>query len=201
MRNILIGLAVLAGSVPAAAGEIASAYTDLDFGRDCATVAMAGPDDGDWQDFVCSGWRGYPVLLSIADLRASAFYGFPPAGERPFESFVAFNAVGPRIEWRIESEGDRSTPFAAIHRWTVEGAEGQRTEVLVVSKVGQLEGRQGCTVGLVTATGNPEANEAARKLADERARSFACGTDTPVEVGQPPSFVSPRTSGSRAAPR
>jgi len=40
----------------------------------------------------------------------------------------------------------------------------------------------------VTASGHPEANEAARKLADERARGFRCGTDTPVEIGRPPSF-------------
>lgn len=191
MRNALIGMAFLAGFGPAAAGEISSAYTDLDLERDCATVAAAGPDDGDWQELVCSGWRGYPVLLSIADLRHSVFYGFPPTGDRPFETFAAFNAAGPRIEWRIESEGDRSTLFATIHRWTVEGAEGRRTEVLVVSKVGQLEGRQGCVVGLVTATGHPDANESARRLADERARSFACGTDAPVEIGQPPSFGRP----------
>lgn len=191
MRNTLIGLAVLAGFSPAAGGEIASAYTELDLGRDCAIVAAAGPDDGDWQDFVCSGWRGYPVLLSIADLRSSAFYGFPPTGDRPFETFAAFNSAGARIEWRIESDGDRSTPFATIHRWTVERAEGQRTEVLVVAKVGQLDGRQGCTVGLVAVPGNPGANEAARRLADERARSFACGTDKPVEIGRPPSFGGP----------
>jgi hypothetical protein len=98
MRNTLIGLAILAGFGPAAAAEVSSAYTELDFGRDCAVVAAAGPDDGDWQDLVCSGWRGYPVLLSIADLRSSAFYGFPPAGDRPFETFAAFNDVGPRIE-------------------------------------------------------------------------------------------------------
>jgi hypothetical protein len=116
------------------------------------------------------------------------FYGFPPAGDRPFQTFAAFNEVTPRIEWRIETQGGRSAPFATIHRWAVDGAEGERTEVLVVSKVGQLEGRQGCTVGLVAASGYPEANEVARKLADERARGFACGTDKPVEIGHPPSF-------------
>lgn len=195
MRPITIILvsAVAAWGGPAAAAEIASAYTDLDPQRDCATVAVAGPDDGDWQDLVCAGWRGYPVLLSTADLRSSVFYGFPPTGDRPFETFAAFNGVGPRIEWRIETDGDRSTPFATIHRWTVGGAEGPRTEVLVVSRVGQLEGRQGCVVGLVTASGHPEANAAARKLADERARSFACGTDKPVEIGGPPSFSGAET--------
>ncbi|OWJ66157.1 hypothetical protein [Inquilinus limosus] len=194
---IILALTASAWAGPAAAAGIASAYTELDPGRDCAVVAAAGPDDGDWQDLVCAGWRGFPVLLSTADLRSSVFYGFPPAGDRPFQTFAGFNGVGPRIEWRIDGD----TPVAAIHRWTVDGADGRRTEVLVVSRVAQLEDRQGCVVGLVTATGHPDANEAARRLADERARNFACDTDAPVEVGQPPSFGSPRTSGSRAAPR
>jgi hypothetical protein len=185
---IILVSAVAAWGGPAMAAEIASAYTDLDPQRDCATVAAASPDDGDWQDLVCAGWRGTPVLLSTADLRSSVFYGFPPTGDRPFETFAAFNSVGARIEWRIETDGDRATPFATIHRWTVGGPDDQRTEVLVVSKVGQLDGRQGCVVGLVTASGDPGANEAARKLADDRARNFACGTDKPVEIGRLPSF-------------
>jgi hypothetical protein len=45
--------------------------------------------------------------------------------------------------------------------------------------------RDGCAVGLVLATGNPEANEAARELADERARNFTCGVDKRVTVGDP----------------
>lgn len=185
MRHAPIILALAAAWCgPAAAAGIASAYTDLDPGRDRAVVAAAGPDDGDGQDLVCAGWRGLPVLLSTADLRSSVFYGFPPAGDRPFQTFAGFNGVGPRIEWRIEGD----TPFAAIHRWTVEGTEGQRTEMLVVSRVAQLKDRQGCVVGLVTATGHPKANETARRLADERARGFRCGTDGPVESGSPPSF-------------
>lgn len=181
---IILALTASAWAGLATAAEVTSAYTELDPGRDCAVVAAAGPDDGDGQDLVCSGWRGTPVLLSTADLRSSVFYGFPPPGDRPFQTFAGFNGVGPRIEWRIE--GDR--PFAAIHRWTVDGAEGQRTEVLVVSRVAQLADRQGCVIGLVTASGHPDANETARKLADDRARGFKCGTDAPVEIGRPPSF-------------
>jgi hypothetical protein len=32
------------------------------------------------------------------------------------------------------------------------------------------------------ATGNPKANETARKIADEQVRDFACGADEPVQV-------------------
>jgi hypothetical protein len=52
--------------------------------------------------------------------------------------------------------------------------------VLLVAKVGQPDARQGCTVGLVLATGNPQANEQARRIADDQARSFECGTDERV---------------------
>jgi len=54
--------------------------------------------------------------------------------------------------------------------------------VLVVEKVGQLHERDGCAVGLVVATGNPQANETARKIADEQARNFICGSDERVIV-------------------
>ncbi|MGO4841508.1 hypothetical protein AB4144_55540, partial [Rhizobiaceae sp. 2RAB30] len=52
--------------------------------------------------------------------------------------------------------------------------------------VGQIGERDGCAVGLVMATGNPKANETARKIADEQARTFACGADERVLVGGEP---------------
>ena len=77
-------------------------------------------------------------------------------------------------------------PYATIHRWFVSQADdpAKHTEVLVVAKVGQLAERDGCAVGLVLATGNPGANEMARKIADEQARDFACGADERVIVGE-----------------
>lgn len=182
---------VLAGLCHAAsAGEISSAYTDLDAGRDCTTFASAEEGDGDWANLVCSGYRGYPVLIYSGDLRESVFYGFPPGGDLApaWESFSAFNSTGPKIEWRIETERARSVPFAAIHRWFVSAdAENpdKQAEVLVVEKVGQMHERDGCAVGLVLATGNPKANEEARRIADERARNFVCGVDQRVVVGDP----------------
>ncbi|TIX30286.1 MAG: hypothetical protein E5V40_31905, partial [Mesorhizobium sp.] len=56
------------------------------------------------------------------------------------------------------------------------------------AKVAQPDTQQGCTVGLVLATGNPQANDQARKLADEKAKSFACGKDKRVLIGNPPDF-------------
>ena len=191
MSRLGLATLVLAGLChAAAAGAISSAYTDIDAEKDCTTFASAAEGEGDWANLVCSGYRGYPVLIYSADLRESVFYGFPPGGDLApaWESFSAFNSTGARIEWRIDTDNGRSVPFAAIHRWFVSADPenpDKQIEVLVVEKVGQMHERDGCAVGLVLATGNPEANEAARKLADERARNFTCGADKPAIVGDP----------------
>jgi hypothetical protein len=191
MSRLGLAALVLAGLChAAAAGEISSAYTDIDAEKDCTTFASAAEGEGDWANLVCSGYRGYPVLIYSGDLRESVFYGFPPGGDLApaWESFSAFNSTGARIEWRIDTDNGRSVPFAAIHRWFVSADPenpDKQIEVLVVEKVGQMHERDGCAVGLVLATGNPEANEAARELADERARNFTCGADKRVTVGDP----------------
>lgn len=192
MRPILIGLALAGLCHGAPADGISSAYTDLDWKKDCVTYAQADEGEGDWADLACSGYRGYPVLIAYDDARESLFYGFPPGGDMTsvWESFSGFNSSGARVEWRIETRGEKAVPFAAIHRRSVSnGEDGSKpTEVLLVARVAQMDARQSCTVGLVLATGNPQANDQARKLADEKARAFACGKDKPVVIGKVPAF-------------
>ena len=191
MRALLIPLALAGFCQATQAGEISSAYTDLDWKKDCVTYAQAGEGDGDWASLVCSGYRGYPVLIGYDDARESVYYGFPSDDMTAvWESFTAFNGSGPKVEWRIETNGDKAVPFAAIHRRSISNPEDQNkpTEVLLVAKVGQMEARDGCTVGLVLATGNPAANDQARKLADEKARMFACGKDKHTVIGNVPAF-------------
>lgn len=193
MRLHLLTALLASVSTAAFAEEISSAYTDVEIEKNCTIFASAEEGEGEWANFVCSGYRGYPVLIYSGDLRESVFYGFPPDGDLApaWESFDAFNSTGPRIEWRLSKEGDRTTPFATIHRWFVSEAEDpdKKSEVLVVAKVGQLHGRDGCAVALVLASGNPKANETARRIADEQARDFQCGADERALVGSPmPSF-------------
>lgn len=182
MRRTLVGMICLAGTIGAARSEIVSEYTEFDTQRTCTVTRASDEGDGDWADLVCDGYRGYPVLLTYSDLRETAFYGFLPGGEIPRQpGFHPFNRAGPRIEWRIDRQERVAQPYAAIHRWFVSaGEDGVRdTEILVVSKVATLEDRSGCVVGYVMGTGNPQANEEARRIADENARSFACGTEAP----------------------
>ncbi|RUT98536.1 hypothetical protein EOD23_26755, partial [Mesorhizobium sp. USDA-HM6] len=100
------------------------------------------------------------------------------------------NTAGPKVEWRIETNGDKAVPFAVIHRREISNPEDENkpTEVLIVAKVAQPEEHEGCTVGLVLATGNPQANDQARKLADEKAKGFACGKDKREVIGKVPDF-------------
>lgn len=192
MRALLMIPLALAGLCRAAyGGEISSAYSDLDWKKDCVTYAQAGQGDGDWASLACAGYRGYPVLVAYDDARESVYYGFPSDDMTAvWESFSAFNSAGPKVEWRIETNGDAAVPFAVIHRRSVTNPEDEKKpiEVLVVAKVAQPEEHEGCTVGLVLATGNPQANDQARKLADDKARTFACGKDKRELVGSVPDF-------------
>ena len=178
---------LIGGAIPdahsAMAADISSAYSKIEPDRNCTTVAAAAPDEGgDWADMVCDGYRGYPVFLHYGDARESLFYGFPPTGDPVWESFDAFNSTGPTVEWRIQTEGDLKIPFATIHRWFVSDPEssGDSLEVLVVEKVGQPSKRDGCAVGYVVATGNPEANAKARYIADNLVPDFVCDADQPT---------------------
>ncbi len=199
MRLAIAGILVTALGGLAQASEIESAYTEINTQENCAAFAAPAADDpGEWMNFVCEGWRGYPVLIYYGDARESIFYGFPPDGDLApeWESFAGFNSTGSTIEWRIMSDGDRKWPFATIHRWFIDDGEGvgDKIEVLAVEKVGQVFGREGCVIGYVVATGNENANEKARRIADGQAFDFACGADQPViDAGDVPL---PMTTGS-----
>ena len=190
MRVLVAGFMLFGLAGAAHAEEIVSAYTDIDVEKGCTTFDL-NVEGGEFANVACNCYGGYPVLIYSGDLRESVYYGFPPQGDHVWESFGAFNSTGPKIEWRVLKDGDRTIPFATIHRWFVSDAEDaeKHTEVLVVSKVGQVKEKDGCVVGLVLASGNPQANDTARKIADEQARGFACGADERVSVGDNlPSF-------------
>lgn len=184
IRKAVFLAALFGASGLARAETIESAYTDLDTERDCSIFDM-NLEGGEFANFACNGYLGYPVLIYSGDLRESLFYGYPPQAEHTFETFAAFNSSGPKIEWRVAVDGEKKIPFATIHRWFVSDDPDdpeKKTEVLVVEKIGQIDKREGCAVGYVVATGNPKANDTARKIADEQVRSFVCGADEPVQV-------------------
>ena len=108
----------------------------------------------------------------------------PAAGE----TIPGFNDVYKgAIEWRLERSRDgKLKPFATILRWNFMTSPDDRQTSgrrLVITKLGP---GGVCHVGYVDARASPDANELARKLADEKARTFKCGVDKPQSVGNRP---------------
>lgn len=163
-----------------------STYTDLDL-DECRTVA----EDEMGVSLLCRGFGEYDVHFAESDLRQSILYGpLDKALENEvFESFEAFNHVGSKIEWRLDTS---RKPVATILRWFIENVDdkaGMPTkestgQVLVISRVAQPEDGRGCVVGYVDALSNPKANELARRVADEQVPGFACGRDESAWFGK-----------------
>jgi hypothetical protein len=147
----------------AAAEEISSAYTKLK-GESCrdATPLDAG---GYGSVFTCKGYDGIDVRVAEGDLRMFVSYG-PGAAKQTAatETLPQFNTIGDTLEWRLAN----GKPFATILRFRWDSDNGQGS-TLVVTKLGKTDA---CHVAYVTATGNPNANDLARKVADTLARGF-----------------------------
>ena len=164
-------------SAPALAND--SVYTDVS--RDKCRLLREW--EGASSQSLCPGIGDYPVHFIESDIRQSFFFGHVRQSylENGFESFGPFNHAETTVEWRLEKlPNGKTRPFATILRWNVrteadvERGDNKSTgQTLVVTR---LNPGGVCHVGYVDARA-PGANEAARKLADEKARSFRCGED------------------------
>jgi hypothetical protein len=177
---------LLALATPAFAQQIFSAYSSFDADKNCKhTPGREVEDYGSW---LCPGHSGLIVRLSAGDQRMQVSFGRNARAaaneEAASQTFPGFNSVYQgTVEWRIEKlPNGKTRPFATILRWNTRTAEDAEREdgkstgrTLVVTR---LNPGGVCHVGYVDAR-SPGANEAARKLADEKARSFKCGVDDP----------------------
>jgi hypothetical protein len=171
---LAVAAAVL-GIGPAAAQQFDSSYTDLDLSL--CTVTQSDDFGSTW---ACPGYRGLPVMVSEGDLRFFVSYGLSAPLEKAAEQTLPpFNTLGERIEWRVSNAEGGWKPFATILRFRVEREGKDPGEVLVVTR---LQEGATCHVAYVDALANPDANELARKAADETARDFDC-TAEPAVVG------------------
>lgn len=198
MRHILLaavlGLVSHAATVPALAQEPTqepaqqafSVYTSFDADKTCKH--KPGKDEEDYGSWACPGHGGLNVYLSAGDQRMQVSFGRTERAasreKAASETFPGFNSVYQgNVEWRMEKLPDGKTrPFATILRWNTrteadaERDDGKSTgRTLVVTR---LNPGGVCHVGYVDAR-KPGANEEARTLADEKARSFKCGKDDP----------------------
>ena len=168
------------------AQTIGSSYTST-APKDCR-VKSAGNGVDDSTIRICPGKAGLVVVISEDDLRESVSVGRSRAAadKEPAAkaSFGPFNSTTNTVEWRTVD----GKPFAIIQRWHIadnadEGKNGRpiAKPLLVVTR---LPPGPVCHVAYVDVKANPNANELARKAADEAARSFKCGKDKVKVVGE-----------------
>jgi hypothetical protein len=180
--NRMIPLSLILSLAPGAAlAENISVYTPFDL-TSCAQVQK--PDEyvfeGAWK---CKGVEGYEIFQSGVDARSYAAFGKKDAGAHcaALKTFSPFNTALSPIEWRLKN----GNPIAAIERWSVTDADGIRTTWLVVNA---LRDNDSCQAHYVAGS-YPNANEAARRAADERAGGFDCEMGVPTfdsAIGPPP---------------
>lgn len=180
MGRMFVLAVVLAGTAigAASAQEAQSVYTDVDF-EQCTLInsdEMGGT-------FACPGYKGIPVMIGEGDLRMFVSFGLTSTTEPAAQQTLPpFNHLGPRIEWRRRPNEDGTlVPFATILRWYTQREEGEfEGQVLVVT---QLKPGATCHIAYVDAVANKDANDKARKAADELAGDFACGDRMPQVIG------------------
>ena len=172
-------------ATPAAGQSVTRVSTKFD-AKSCKHTR--GRDVEDYGSWRCTGYGGIDVRLSAGDQRMQVSFGRKAADEvAAGQTFPAFNNVyAGTIEWRLEMlPNGTSRAFATILRWNVriEGDEDRRESTGRVLVVTRLNPGGVCHVGYVDARSNLNANELAQRIADQHARTFKCGKDKPIVVG------------------
>jgi len=170
---------------PASAQTFGSSYTST-APRDCR-VKSAGNGVDDSTIRVCPGKAGLVVVISEDDLREAVSVGRNRAAsdrEQAAEAtFGPFNSTTHTVEWRALD----GKPFAIIQRWHIADNADEDKNGRPIAKpllaVTRLPPGAVCHVAYVDVKANPDANELARKAADEIARGFKCGKDEVKVIG------------------
>jgi hypothetical protein len=183
LLSVLLVGASLAASAPVSAVDLnKSILTPIQLEK-CRRIGRH-PDGGAW---VCKGLRGYPVYVAEGDLRFMLAFGPKPQARRSAtQTLGPFNTIfqGKRramIEWRVEHDARRRiVPFATIVRYYT-SRDGERGEMIVVTKV---DARESCQLAVVDARANLDAMAQARAWANAEARRRPC-PEEPIDLGQP----------------
>ena len=168
------------------AETIGSSYTST-APKDCR-VKSAGNGVDDSTVRVCPGKSGLIVLIAEDDLRETVSVGRNRLGASrepaASTSFGPFNSTTNTVEWRAAN----GRPYAIIQRWHIADNSDQDKDGRPIAKpllaVTRLSPGAVCHVAYVDVQANAaNANELARKAADEFARHFNCDKDKVKIVG------------------
>ena len=183
---ILVALITPLFNFTAQAADVTSAYSKIDWDKDCKRIDTPPEDEPDLGGhFKCTGYQDYPIWISTGDLRESVQFGqlnTQLTTDNSWESFSGFNQVNLTIEWRLNN----GKPVAAIYRHFIDNAEGDaasRAQFLVIKSVASEEtGGVGCIYGMVNGR-EQKANETARRVADGMTNPLSkCTSGAPVDL-------------------
>ena len=153
----------------AAAQTRQSVYTNLD-DKHCRTLKSDVSEAGEYLGR-CTGTAGYTLLVAEGDLRQNITVVTPQKVKHSLELWStvssAFSSLGPKAEWRVVKQKNKTTPVALIVRYNAsEDSEHpeKTTSYLVVTKI---TSKEVCVTDRIRP--GPNANEEARRLADEAA--------------------------------
>jgi len=156
---------------PLQAEQWASSYTTHDY-------AKCRKDKGNGDPVSmhrCPGKAGITVIWTAGDDSSAVAFG-AKALEEAVTDKAAFFEAGKTIEWRGPKGG---RPQAAILRYATGASVGKLDGSRLVVYRLAADGAS-CIIGSVDAR-KPDANAAARRLADEKAAGFRCGQDARSE--------------------
>ena len=191
LLTLALAAAALAGATPATAQAVTYAYTPFDLAK-CEQTTRA--DDEGFDAWECKGYGGIAINVVADDERMYISYGPKAKDELASEETLAsYNSEGKTIEWRLTPGPDgKPRAFAAIMRWNVTRWTDDKPIIGAVLVVTRLGPGGVCHVGYVDGRANPNANDLAREIADNRARRFRCKQDKPVVRGlKGPTFSGP----------
>jgi hypothetical protein len=176
LASTSLALTVLLGAAQAATPIVVSAYSSTAAAH-CWIMGPGRVEDSPTR--VCRGKATLVVLVNKDEARETISVGRDrdDAEKQPAAqtSFGPFKQALPGIEWRIAG----GNPFAIIQRWRMIDVPDAKP-LLVVSR---LPPGAVCPVAYVDAAANPDADDLARKAADETARGFTCGKDQVRIIG------------------
>ncbi|MDX6385721.1 MAG: hypothetical protein QOK48_3294 [Blastocatellia bacterium] len=114
---------------------IKSIYSDFE-GKGCGASKTTGEISA---ERTCAGIEGYKLLILTDDDRDSITVITPNGKQHPLDfwdkiSKGAFNALGQKAEWRVDSKSGKDVPIALIVRVDVQSEE-KKTSYLAVSKI------------------------------------------------------------------
>jgi hypothetical protein len=181
-------LTVLLGATSLAAADGVSSVYSSTADKDCRKLSHLKVDGDDFaSERTCRGPSGLVVVKNEDDLRETISVGRSgnAAASEPAASqgFGPFNSTTNTIEWRMAD----GRPFAMIQRWHIadiddpeKNGRPKTKQMLVVTR---LPPGAVCHVAYIDVKANPDANEVARKAADELARGFDCRKDKVSAAG------------------